>query len=536
VSRSQPAGVHEASAVVDPRSFSWRDRDWPGLDLASLVLYELHIGTFTPGGTFEAAIERLPALRELGVTAIELMPVAEFPGGRNWGYDGVHPYAAQSTYGGPAGLARLVDAAHAVGLGVVLDVVYNHLGPEGNYLGDYAPYFTERHRTPWGSAVNFDDEESDEVRRYFIDNALHWLTDFHVDGLRLDAVHAIYDYGARHVLEELATAVHEQAARLGRPALVIAESDLDDPRVVRPREIGGWALDAQWNDDFHHAVHAALTGERRGYYCDFGGVEPIAKTLRDRFFFDGRRSTFRRRHHGAPATDVPSGRFVVFVQNHDQIGNRAAGDRLTTLVDPAKARLATCLSLLSPYVPLLFMGEEWGETAPFLYFTSHGDPELALAVRRGRSEEFRRFDWPDEVPDPQAEETFVRSRPDWAKRESAEHARTLALHRDLLALRSDVLRAGDDDVFVTGAELERGEGWIVVERAPGLVAAFNVSALAIAASLPGRFAGEWEIRFSSEETAYGGAGTTSTKIADGRLLLPRFAAALFAKLATTGET
>jgi maltooligosyltrehalose trehalohydrolase len=532
VSRSQPRGVHDASAVVDPSAFAWRDAGWRGLELPSLVLYELHVGTFTPEGTFAAAIEKLPLLRDLGVTAVELMPVAEFPGGRNWGYDGVHSYAAESTYGGPAALAKLVDAAHAIGLGVVLDVVYNHLGPEGNYLAEYGPYFTDRHRTPWGSAINFDDEDCDEVRRYFVDNALHWVTDFHVDGLRLDAVHAIYDFGARHVLEEIATAVHEQAASLRRTALVIAESDLNDPRIVRPREIGGYGLDGQWSDDFHHAVHAAVTGERRGYYQDFGGVAPIAKALRDRFFVEGQRSSFRRRRHGAPATDVPAERFVVFVQNHDQVGNRAAGDRLTTLVEPAKRRLATSLCLLSPYVPLLFMGEEWGETAPFLYFTSHGDPALAEAVRRGRREEFRRFDWPGEVPDPQSEETFARSRLDWSRRErEGEPARTLALHRALLALREEepALRAGGTDLFVMGAELDRGEGWIVAARSAALFTAFNVSATAIAAPLPERLAGSWVLRFSSEASAFGGSGDATARVTDGRLMLPPWSAALFAK-------
>ncbi|MGD8869087.1 MAG: malto-oligosyltrehalose trehalohydrolase, partial [Gemmatimonadales bacterium] len=325
VSRCQAAGVHGPSRVVDPMAFAWTDTSWVGLELDALILFELHPGTFTPAGTFDGTVERLGYLRELGITAIQLMPVAQFPGRRNWGYDGVYPYAPQMSYGGPEGLKRLIDAAHRAGLGVYLDVVYNHLGPEGNYLDEFGPYFTDRYGTPWGRAINFDGPDSDEVRRYFIDNALYWMSEYHIDGLRLDAVHAIFDFSARHILEEIASAVHAEAELLGRRVHVISESDLNDPRLVRPRRLGGYELDGTWSDDFHHAIHATLTGERHGYYVDFGGIEQVAKAYRARFVLDGTYSRYRRRRHGAPADDVPADRFIVFVQNHDQVGNRARG-------------------------------------------------------------------------------------------------------------------------------------------------------------------------------------------------------------------
>ncbi|MGH7823102.1 MAG: malto-oligosyltrehalose trehalohydrolase, partial [Candidatus Binatia bacterium] len=363
------------SRIVDPGAFRWSDDAWRGVELGGLVFYELHVGTFSGAGSFDGVLERLGDLASLGITAIELMPVAEFPGTRNWGYDGVHPYAPHDAYGGPEGLKRLVDAAHRAGLAVVLDVVYNHLGPEGNYLAEFGPYFTDRYATPWGDAVNFDGADSDEVRRYFLDNALYWVSEFHLDGLRLDAVHAIYDFSARHILEEIADAVHALAACLGRNLHVIAESDLNDPRLVRPREQGGFALDAQWNDDFHHAVHTALTGERIGYYADFAGIDPVAKVLKDRFALDGRYSRFRRRRHGREARDLSPARFVVFTQNHDHVGNRPRGERLASLVPFEKQKLAAALLLISPYLPLVFMGEEYAESRPFLYFVSHGDPD-----------------------------------------------------------------------------------------------------------------------------------------------------------------
>jgi maltooligosyltrehalose trehalohydrolase len=522
-SRSQPRGVHGPSAVVDPSGFPWSDAGWRAPATADLVLYELHVGAFTDAGTFDAVLAELPRLRALGVTAIELMPVAEFPGARNWGYDGVHLYAPQSTYGGPEGLRRLVDGAHRIGIAVLLDVVYNHVGPEGNHLADFGPYFTDRYRTPWGLAVNFDGPDSDEVRRWVIDNARAWIRDFHLDGLRLDAVHAIHDASARHVLEDVAAAVHVEGARAGRGAVVVAESDLNDPRVVRAPERGGYGLDAQWSDDFHHAVHVALTGERGGYYVDFGGAASVAKVLADRFVLDGRRSVHRRRRHGAPAGDVPADRFVVFVQNHDQVGNRALGERLATLVPPERQRLAAAVLLLSPYVPLLFMGEEYGETNPFLYFTSHEYPALAEAVREGRRREFATFAWQGEVPDPQASETFLRSRLD---RRNAR-APLRRLYEDLLRLRrtEPLLRPGGAR---TGVVADEEAGWVALrlaaEEVPSLLALFNFGG-AQAAVVPGVATGGWDVVLSTDAGAYGGADA-AVGIADGRVVLPAWSAVL----------
>jgi maltooligosyltrehalose trehalohydrolase len=419
--------------------------------MPDLVVYELHVGTFTRAGTLAGVIPRLDDLAELGVTALELMPVAAFPGTRNWGYDGVHPYAPHAGYGGPDGLRGLVDAAHARGLGIVLDVVYNHLGPEGNYLAEFGPYFTDRHRTPWGPAVNFDGAGSEEVRRYVVDNALHWVTEYHVDGLRLDAVHAIVDGSPRHILAELAAAVHAQAARLGRAVVVIAESNRNDPRLVRPAEAGGCGLDGVWSDDFHHAVHARLTGERCGYYADFGSTADIAKSIAERFVLDGRWSAYRGRPHGAPAADLPAERFVVSIQNHDQVGNRPGGERLDALMEADRCRLAAALLLCSPCVPLLFMGEEYGDASPFFYFVSLEDPDLVRAVRDGRRREYAAFGWQGDGVDPQADATFTRSRLAWEDRGRPGHRERAALYRDLLALRraEPAFRPGAARVTVT---------------------------------------------------------------------------------------
>jgi len=502
VSRHQPRGVHGPSRVVDPGAFGWTDAAWRGLAMADLVLYELHVGTFTDAGSFDAVIPHLGGLRDLGITALELMPVAEFPGARNWGYDGVHLYAPQSTYGGPEGLRRLVDAAHAHGLGVILDVVYNHHGPEGNYLAEFGPYFTDRHHTPWGPAFNFDDADSDEVRRYVVDNARYWIGEFHFDGLRLDAVHAICDLGATHILEEIGAAAHADALQLGRQVVVIAESDRNDPRPVRPVERGGYGLDGQWSDDFHRAVHAALTGERSGYYVDFGGVEPIAQAWRHRFVHAGRYSAYRRRRHGAPADDVPCDRFVVFVQNHDQVGNRARGDRLSTLVSHDAQKVAAALLCLSPYVPLLFMGEEYGEVNPFQYFVSHGDPALAVRVREGRRREFAAFGWQGDVPDPQDEATFLRSRLDRSRLGEPGHAQLLALHRDLLRLRREepALRPGAGEIVV---EVDVA-GSCLGLRVGRLLAAFNLGAEARETSLAAPGSVVWRLRLSTDDARYGG--------------------------------
>ncbi len=417
----QPEGVHGPSEVIDHSQFEWQNDDWQSVSLTDYIIYELHIGTFTPEGTFEAVIARLPDLVALGITAIEIMPVAQFPGTRNWGYDGVFSFAVQNSYGGPTGLKQLVDACHSHGLAVVLDVVYNHFGPEGNYTGKFGPYTTDRYRTPWGSAINFDDAYSDGVRNYFIENALGWMRDYHVDALRLDAVHAIYDFGAKHFLQELAESVDDLFKELdsrGRtqhsyPPYLIAESDLNDPRLVRSIQQGGYQLDAQWSDDFHHALHARLTDEIIGYYSDFASLDTLAAAIKNRFTYDGKYSPFRRRQHGNSAIDVPSHRFVVCNQNHDQVGNRMMGDRFSTLISFDSLKLAAGATLLSPYIPLLFMGEEYGETAPFLYFVDHSDPELIEGVRSGRKEEFRAFHSEGTPPDPAGVEAFKASTLNW---------------------------------------------------------------------------------------------------------------------------
>jgi maltooligosyltrehalose trehalohydrolase len=506
--------VHGPSRVVDPRSFRWTDGEWRGIPMSDYVIYELHVGTFTPAGTFDAAIAELPRLQALGITAIEIMPIGEFPGSRNWGYDGVSLYAPQSTYGGPDGLKRLVDAAHAQGLAVILDVVYNHLGPEGNYLDTFGPYFTETYRTPWGRAVNYDGAGSDEVRRFVIDNALYWVTEYHVDGLRLDAVHGIFDFGALHLLQELTRAVHEQAERLGRAVVVIAESDLNDPKLIRRREDGGYGLDAQWSDDFHHAVHATLTGERSGYYADFGDVEMIADALREPFIYAMRYSKSRNRRHGAPSTGIPRERFVVAIQNHDQVGNRAGGDRLSTLVSPEQLRLAAALLLLSPYVPLIFMGEEYGETKPFQYFISHGDAELCDAVRKGRREEFAAFGWADSVPDPLDESTFANSRLDREKLNDPRHAGMLELYRDLIALRTRFrVRGGGASVLGAGSvRYDHGLITLEYEASEGqrMQAVFNCSDRERMVPLTDA---SWQLVLSSDDDRYAGRIAATTHAA-----------------------
>jgi maltooligosyltrehalose trehalohydrolase len=437
-SRWQPDGLHGPSAVDDP-AFDWTDASWRNRPLREHVLYELHVGTFTPAGTFDAIVDRLDDLRELGVTAIELMPIWQFPGERNWGYDGVLPYAVQHSYGGPAGLRRLVDAAHAQGIAVILDVVYNHYGPEGNHLPEFGPYLTDRYDTPWGQAVNVDGPHSDAVRRYVVENAVRWVSDFHIDGLRLDAVHAIVDQSAVHLLEELATAVHAEADHQGRHVHLIAESDLADPRLVRSPEVGGYGLDAQWLDDVHHALHTAVTGERDGYYGDYDGFPDLARALRDRFVYAGRYSPHRERRIGRPARDLPYDRFVVCTQNHDQVGNRMLGERRSVMVPFETLKLAAGTLALLPFTPMLWMGQEYGEEAPFQYFVSHTEPALIEAVRTGRRREFAYFAKDGlEAPDPQAVETFERSKLEWDLRSVGQHATLLALYRELFRLRREV--------------------------------------------------------------------------------------------------
>jgi maltooligosyltrehalose trehalohydrolase len=437
-SRSQPDGVHGPSQVIDP-TFAWNDREWNGRTLNECIFYELHVGAFTLEGTFSAAIQQLDYLTELGVTAIELMPVAQFPGTRNWGYDGVFPFAPQQSYGGPAGLKQFVDACHRKGLAVILDVVYNHLGPEGNYLHAFGPYFTNRYQTPWGDAVNFDGPFSDGVRHFFIANACHWVCEYHLDGLRLDAVHGIFDFSAKHILAEISNAVHKLAGGMGRPIYVIAESDLNDPRLVTDISHGGDGLDAQWCDDFHHALHTLLTGECDGYYQDFGEFSQLVTAFRAGFVYAGNYSRYRRRSHGSTAAHLPPDRFLVCIQNHDQVGNRPRGDRLAAQLPPEQLRLAAAAVLFSPYLPLLFMGEEYGETAPFPYFISHGDPTLIEAVRQGRQDEFSHFTQCAEIPDPQSEATFLSAKIDPAKRHGGINRHIFAFTQELIRLRKSFL-------------------------------------------------------------------------------------------------
>lgn len=525
-SRRQPDGVHGPSEVVDPRSFAWTDQGWSGPPLSRFVLYELHVGTYTPEGTFRGLISRLEALAELGVTALELMPVAQFPGARNWGYDGVFPYAVQDSYGGADGLRLLVDACHALGLAVVLDVVYNHLGPEGNVLGRFGPYLTDRYQTPWGAALNMDGRGSDEVRRFFIGNALEWFEWYHVDALRLDAIQAIVDCSAVPFLRELAQATEALADRLGRRLLLIAESDLGDPRVTAPPEVGGLGLHAQWVDDFHHSVHAALTGERSGYYQDFGRIEDVATALRQGHVYTGQYSLARDRRQGAAPDRLDGREVVVNVQNHDQVGNRAAGERLCHLVEFRGAKLAAGLLLLSPFVPLLFMGEEFGEDAPFLFFVSHSDHRLIEATRRGRAEEFAGLAWAGEPPDPQEEATFLRSKVDHGLAESGWHRRLRDLYRELLALRrsSGALEPApqpDLDVRVDGET-------ILLHRrrdAEEALAVFNLGSETLIS--PGYGGARWANALESEDERWGGGGTSLPRRVDlsgeATLRMPRWA-------------
>ncbi|HEY7873978.1 MAG TPA: malto-oligosyltrehalose trehalohydrolase [Actinomycetota bacterium] len=468
----QPSGVDGPSRTIDHTEFEWSDHHWHGRPLAGSVVYELHVGTFTGAGTFEAAIERLDHLVDLGITTVELMPVAEFSGERGWGYDGVDLYTPHHAYGGPEGLKRLVDACHGRGLAVVLDVVYNHLGPAGNYLREFGPYFTDKHSTPWGDAVNFDDAHSGEVRAFFVDNALMWLRDYHFDGLRIDAVHAIVDTSATHILEQMSDAVEELEGQVGRELVLIAESDLNDPRIITNQAAGGYGIDAQWSDDFHHALHALLTGEREGYYADFGSVGAVAKALRHAYVYAGDYSAFRRRVHGRPAAGLSGNRFLGYLQNHDQIGNRAVGERSGALMSHDLLKVGAALVLTSPFVPMLFMGEEWGASTPFLYFTAHADPALGRAVSEGRRREFAAFGWrPEDVPDPQSVETFERSRLRCAEIDEQPHADLLEWHRQLIRLRASTPALTDGRMDLVRTRYDEDARWLVVERGEITIAA-----------------------------------------------------------------
>lgn len=436
-SRSQPQGVHGPSQITSS-DFNWEDSQWQGIPLREYVIYELHVGTFTKEGTFESIIPFIAQLRNLGITALELMPVAQFPGNRNWGYDGVYPFAVQDSYGGVSGLKKLINACHKEGLCVILDVVYNHLGPEGNYLEQFGPYFTARYQTPWGKAINFDGPYSDEVRLFFIDNARFWFTEFHFDALRLDALHAIFDVSPVPFLEDLAASIKELKTGLQRNIFLVGESDANDRRLLCPPRLGGYGLDAQWNEDFHHSLHVLLTGETTGYYQDFGMVEQLAKAFREGFVYSGLYSTYRKRKHGSTSEDIRADKFVVFTQNHDQIGNRMHGERLSRLVSFDKLKLAAGIMILSPFIPLIFMGEEYGEMAPFQYFTSHGNQALIDAVRRGRRDEFAAFHWQGDVPDPQDETTFLKSKLEHNLINTGQHQVLLNYYKELFRLRREI--------------------------------------------------------------------------------------------------
>ena len=505
-SRFQPEGVHGPSEVI-ARDFEWTDQTWTARALRDYAIYELHVGTFSAEGTFDGVIPYLPELKALGITAIEIMPVAQFAGKRNWGYDGVGLYAVQNSYGGPKGLKRLVNAAHETGLAVILDVVYNHLGPEGNYLGLFGPYFTETYRTPWGAALNFDGPHSDGVRQFFIENALYWQMDFHFDALRLDAVHAIRDIVALPFLQELKRVTSTKAAQINRPFYLIGETDLNAPRFVLPENRGGYGLDAQWADEFHHCLHVLLTGEKRGYYEDYtGGLEQFAKVWREGYAFTGEYSPYRKAHHGQPTDGLTAEQFVICAQNHDQVGNRMAGDRLSTLVDFEKLKLAAACVILSPFTPLLFMGEEYGEPAPFQYFVDHQDHDLVAAVRKGRREEFASFAWSGEVPDPASEATFSRSRLNHSLRQKGNHQVLLRFYRKLLSIRNEyrsIKQSSRQDVTVT---VEKDLLLVRYPGSPELILMFSFSNQPVAAAVP---SGSWSIILDSSATEWAGQGTNT---------------------------
>lgn len=462
-SHFQPYGVHGPSEVVDHASFIWEDRDWRGVDLSQMIIYELHVGTFTPDGRFDAIVQRLRDLKDLGVNAIEIMPVAQFPGERNWGYDGVYPFAVQNSYGGPEAFKKLINECHREHLAVILDAVYNHLGPEGNYLSEFGPYFLSKCRTRWGEAINFDDPYSDDVRNFFIENALHWFERYHIDALRLDAIHAIYDLSARPFLQEL-TEKTERLSEQGRKRFLIAESNRNDSKAIRPRERDGYGLDAQWCDDFHHAIHALLTGETDGYYADFGAVSHLAKSLREGYVYTGQYSKYRKRSHGNSSKDRPADQFVVFSQNHDQVGNRMLGERLSGLISFEGVKLAAGLVLLSPYVPLLFMGEEYGERAPFLYFVSHSDADLVENVARGRKNEFKAFAWKGEPPNPQDVQTFLRSKLNWQQRSGDVQKGLLNYYQNVIRLRKEIPALSNLDKNSLAVEELEEEKMILMRR------------------------------------------------------------------------
>jgi maltooligosyltrehalose trehalohydrolase len=511
---------------VVSEKFDWQDEGWLVPPVEQSVLYELHVGTFTSEGTFDAVRKHLPYLRDLGVTCIELMPVSQFPGARNWGYDGVYPFAVQNTYGGSPGLKRLVNESHQLGLSLVMDVVYNHLGPEGNYLAEYGPYFSSGYRTPWGDALNFDGPDSDAVRRLFVESAVRWVRDFHIDGLRIDAVQAIFDHSAYPFLEEIADEVRAEADRLNRGVLLFAESDQNDPRLIRAKEQGGFGMDAQWADGFHHALRTLLTGDRSGYYADFGDLAHLAKAYQDGYVYTGQYSRFRRRRHGAPTTGIPAKRFVVFSQNHDQVGNRVQGERLGSVVSFEDQKLAAVAVILSPYVPLLFMGEEYGETSPFLYFINHTDPGLVEAIRRSRAEDFAPLAGMSAAPDPQAEETFQRSKVDLELRHRERHRELLNLYRHLLRLRRESPALANLDANQMRLTFDEEKRVLLASRRyeeEEVLLALCFSDAEVSVALP-EPQGQWEQILNSADEEWLGPGGSGGNESPEAILQPRSAA------------
>lgn len=509
----QPEGVHGSSRVYASGTFDWTDAGFQAPPLASAILYELHIGTFTPQGTLDSAVEKLDYLRALGITHVELMPVAAFAGEYGWGYDGVALYAVHAPYGGPDALKRFVDAAHSKGLAVLLDVVYNHFGPVGNYTGKFGPYVTESHHTPWGGAVNLEDAGADEVRRFLCDNAQMWLREFHVDGLRLDAVHAFVDRSAIHFLEQLSTEIEALGAQLGRRLVLIAESDLNDPRIVTPREGGGYGIDAQWSDDFHHALFSVLANETGGYYADFGGLRHLATAIESTFVYDGRYSAYRKRTHGRAAGNLSQHRFLGYIQNHDQIGNRAIGERIEHMTGAPRAKMAAALVLTSPFVPMIFQGEEWAASSPFQYFANHDDLEMARLVSEGRKKEFAAFGWdPASIPDPEQRETFERSKLKWQETTEPRHAEMLAWHWELIRLRRSSADLNIGEPGNASVNFDEQAGWLMVQRGR-IVVYCNVGAK--------------DCRFSTHSRSRVLlASTAEVKVEDGVLILPPDAVAV----------
>jgi maltooligosyltrehalose trehalohydrolase len=508
VSRFQPEGVHGPSMVVDAAEFKWRDQNWKGIPLSKLIFYELHVGTFTPTGTLESAMERIPYLKQLGITAIELMPVAQCPGVRNWGYDGVSLFAVSHAYGGPAALKKFVQAAHAAGISVCLDVVYNHLGPEGNYLHDFGPYFTKKYRTPWGDAINYDGPDAKPVREFFIANALSWVCEFHIDSLRLDAVHGIFDSSSPHILQELNDRVKSEAKKLGRKVILIAESELNDPVLIRPKKKSGYGLDAQWSDDFHHAVHSVLTQEKRGYYADYGRLEDIAKAVKSSFVYDGKYSQFRQKKYGKSTRGIPGEQFVTNIQNHDQVGNRAYGDRFHLLISFNAQKVAAALLLMTPATPLIFMGQEYGETNPFQYFVDHGDAQLAKNVWEGRKAEFQSFGWTD-IPNPQDQKAFQKSKLNWKLIDRGKHSQLLCLYQDLIRLRGKIPELARLNRKGLRVYVNEEAGWLAIEYPFGVPGAgvgvvVSVSKKEQVLRLPFRACGHFSVLLDTEDEKYGG--------------------------------